>query len=495
MKLATFIFVFDLMKRNIFKRFMKHLYLLILLLVTLVSCKKDANQNEGEIAYLGGEIINPSNNYVVLLKGNSVIDTLPLDTKNRFLYKVKELIPGLYTFSHGGEIQMVLLEPLDSIMFRLNTMEFDESLVFTGKGARKNNYLINLYLDGEIEDKQVLGFSHLSPKDFEYKLDSIKEYKLKKLHEFTSRQRTSELFYHLAESNINYDYYLSKETYPFINYTKNERENFESLPVDFYSYRDNIDYNDENLVDYFPYSSFLKHHFENLALTEHFKTSKDSVFSKQSLDYSLIRLQLIDSLMTNENIKNSLLISAIIEFISNNKNVDIYNSMLQSYLAKSTNTKHKEYVSNLVGALISLKPGNPLPNVKVFDVLNNELDLSSVLKNKPCVIFFWSQATMNHVVESHRKVAELKEKYPEVLFLGINANNDSKDLWKKTLEKYHFETAREYLLKNPKEAKQTLAIFPITKVIILNRKGFIENSHANMFSINFEEELLGVINQ
>src|SRR5690606_39973789 len=90
--------------------------------------------------------------------------------------------------------------------------------------------------------------------------------------------------------------------------------------------------------------------------------------------------------------------------ISNNKNVDIYNSMLQSYLAKSTNTKHKEYVSNLVGALISLKPGNPLPNVKVFDVLNNELDLSSVLKNKPCVIFFWSQATMNHVVESHRKV-------------------------------------------------------------------------------------------
>src|SRR5690554_149431 len=102
---------------------------------------------------------------------------------------------------------------------------------------------------------------------------------------------------------------------------------------------------------------------------------------------------------------------------------------------------------------------------------------------------------MNHVVESHRKVAELKEKYPEVLFLGINANNDSKDLWKKTLEKYHFETAREYLLKNPKEAKQTLAIFPITKVIILNRKGFIENSHANMFSINFEEELLGVINQ
>lgn len=474
---------------------MKHLYLLILFILTLVSCKKDAKQDNDAIAHFGGEIINPSNNYVVLLKGNSVIDTLRLDTRNRFQYKVKDLTPGLYTFSHGGEIQMVLLEPNDSIMLRINTKEFDESLVFTGNGARKNNYLINQYLDGEIEDKLVLGFSNLSPEDFEFKLDSIRDLKLKKLHQFSSKQRTSELFNHLAESNINYDYYLSKETYPFINYTKSERENFESLPEGFYNYRENIDYNDENLVDYFPYSSFLKHHFENLALAEHFKHSNDHVFSKQSLDFSLLRLQLIDSLMTNENIKNSLLISATIEFISNNKNVDTYNSIKTSFLNKSTNERHKEYVSNLVGALVNLKPGNPLPDVRIVDVLDNELNLRFVLGNKPCVIFFWSQATMAHVEECHKKVDELKEKYPEVTFIGINANNDNKGLWKQTLEKYHINSDKEYILKDPKSARQSLAIFPISKVIILDKKGLIENSHANMFSINFEEELLGVINK
>ncbi|HLV15540.1 MAG TPA: hypothetical protein VKY41_10185 [Xanthomarina sp.] len=475
---------------------MKHLYFLLFLMLTFVSCKKDAKQNEGDIAYLGGEIINPSNNYVVLLKGNAVIDTVPLDVKNRFHYKIEELNPGLYTFSHGGEIQMVLLEPNDSLMLRLNTMEFDESLVFTGNGAKKNNYLINLYLDGEVEDKIVLGFSHLTPKAFEQKLDSIKDFKLNKLRVFISKQRTSKLFNQLAETNINYDYYLSKEIYPFINYTKNERDNFEALHEDFYSYRDNIDYNDESLVDYFPYSSFLKHHFENLALSEHFKHSNDSVYDKRSTDYSLTRLQLIDSLMTNENIKNSLLISAVIEFVSNNKDVDTYNKILESFLAKSSNANHKEYVSNLVNALISLKPGNPLPSVEVIDVLNNEMDLSSMVKNnKPTVIFFWSQATAMHVEECHKKVTELKEKYPEVRFIGINANNDNVDLWKKTLERYRFETSSEYLFKDPKEAKQTLAIFPINKVIILNKKGVIENSHANMFSINFEEELLGIINQ
>ncbi|MCX7547709.1 hypothetical protein OS188_07075 [Xanthomarina sp. F1114] len=474
---------------------MKHLYLLILLLITLVSCKRDAKQDEGDVAYFGGEIINPSNNFVVLLKGNSVIDTLTLDPKNRFIYKVNELDSGLYTFSHGGEIQMVLLEPNDSIMFRLNTMEFDESLVFTGVGAKKNNYLINLYLDGEIEDKLVLGFSNLPPEEFEYKLDSLREFKLNNLREFTYKQGTSELFNHLAESNINYDYYLSKETYPFINYTKNERDNFKALPEGFYSYRKNIDYNDEDLLDYFPYSSFLKHHFENLALSEHFKHSNDSIFSKKSLDYSLIRLNLIDSLMTNENIKNSLLISATIEYISNNKDVDTYQSVLSSFLDKSSNTRHKEYVSKLVSALVLLKPGNPLPDVRIFDVENNELNLRFVLGNNPCVIFFWSQATMTHVEECHRKVEELKEKYPEITFIGINANNDDKNLWKRTLDKLHIDSAKEYILKKPQEARQTLAIFPISKVIILNNKGLIVNSHANMFSSNFEEELLGVINQ
>ncbi|PWK19543.1 hypothetical protein LX78_00890 [Xanthomarina spongicola] len=100
-----------------------------------------------------------------------------------------------------------------------------------------------------------------------------------------------------------------------------------------------------------------------------------------------------------------------------------------------------------------------------------------------------------HVKECHDKVNELKIKYPEVAFVGINANNENKELWKKTLEKYNLLDETEYIFKYPKEAKQALAIYPINKVIIVNGKGLIENAHTNMFSINFEEELLGAINQ
>ena len=70
------------------------------------------------------------------------VDTLLLDKNNRFIHKISNFTSGLYAFSHGGEYQWVLLEPKDSLLLRLNTIDFDESLVFTGKGARKNNYLI-----------------------------------------------------------------------------------------------------------------------------------------------------------------------------------------------------------------------------------------------------------------------------------------------------------------------------------------------------------------
>ena len=78
-------------------------------------CK--VNTNDGSYAYVGGEIVNPKNNSIILFntKGK-VVDSLTLDSNNRFIYKIKDLNPGLYSFTHGGEYQLVLLEPNDSVM-------------------------------------------------------------------------------------------------------------------------------------------------------------------------------------------------------------------------------------------------------------------------------------------------------------------------------------------------------------------------------------------
>ena len=175
--------------------FIKRLSLICILALSFVSCKNDVTDPDNNYAYLGGEIINPRKDFVILSKSERVLDTVILDANNRFLYKIENLEDGLYTFklpaAEGLEYQMVLLEPRDSIMFRLNTLEFDESLVYTGYGAKKNNYLINLFLDGEAEDKTILSYSQLPADEFERRLDSIRDLKLKKLKTFNANNTTS----------------------------------------------------------------------------------------------------------------------------------------------------------------------------------------------------------------------------------------------------------------------------------------------------------------
>lgn len=478
-------------------RILRFLFLVMVTSLTLVSCKKDTKVDEDDIAYFGGEVVNPLKDFVIISKYDKTLDTVTLDENNRFIYKVKPVESGLYTFrlwaSQGLEYQMVLLEPQDSIMFRLNTMEFDETLVFSGKGAKKNNYLIDLFLEGEVEDQEVLGLCQLPVNEFSNRIDSIRNSKLDKLNTFITNHSVTPAFAEIAEANINYDYYLSKEVYPFVNYVNNERKTLESLPDDFYNFRKDVNYDHKLVRDYFPYSSFLKYHFENMALAKYFEKSNDSIFNIKSLDYNLIRLNLIDSLVADKELKNTLLMEAAVEFITKSKNVDTFDPLLESFKSKCTNNHQQEYVSNLVGSLKDLKPGNKIPDVLITDFRDNQKSIKSLI-TKPTVIYFWSTAYRTHI-DSHNKAKELKLKYPEVDFISININVENNKLWHKIIRDNNYDLKREYKFNNPKSARHQLAIYPINKVMILDKNAEIVNAHTNMFYIGFEEELLGLINK
>ena len=127
-------------------------YIISVILTTfLFSCNTSSNSKSN--TYFGGEIINPKSNIVLLLKNEKVIDEILLDENNRFISEYPSLEEGLYTFKHGNEFQYIYFEPADSILIRLNTWDFDESIVFSGLGSSKNEFLINLFLQNEKEER------------------------------------------------------------------------------------------------------------------------------------------------------------------------------------------------------------------------------------------------------------------------------------------------------------------------------------------------------
>ena len=94
----------------------------------------------------------------------------------------------------GKEAQSFFIEKGDSLVFRLNTLDFDESLVYTGIGSKENNYLIDLFLENEEQEKLFLTYSQLPSHVFAKKIDSVKKLKLIKLKKFAKKHNTSKHF-------------------------------------------------------------------------------------------------------------------------------------------------------------------------------------------------------------------------------------------------------------------------------------------------------------
>lgn len=485
------LFLFTLQPAPVTPLFMRIFIISLILLPTLLSCNKDANE-ANRSAYFGGEIINPTNDYVLLFSPNSKAenaDTLFLNKDNRFFTKLTPLKPGLYTFIHGGQYQMALLEPKDSVMLRLNTVDFDESLVFTGEGARKNNFLINIFLENEADQANFINSSQLEPEKFNSYIDSSRTERLNRLSKFSNKRKLSSQFDKVAETSINYSYYSAKEMYPFAYYGYKNLKDYKNLPSDFYDYRTEIDYNIGSLGNFFIYNRFLYSHFNNMALEGFYANApEDSIFNRNSVVYNLEKLKLMNERVSNDTIKNRLLKNTARDFIIMCKDTSEIKQVIDSYLQKTTNTDDKTYIKRLAAAVEELKPGKIIPDVELVNY-NNELHKFSDLISQPTVIYFWSSNLKIHYKNSHYKIQDLKKKFPNINFIAININDSDKKYWKRTLDEFKFPIASEYQFNDPFNAKQSLVLNTVYKIIVVDKEMRIMGTYYNLFHSEFEDKL------
>ncbi len=465
-------------------------------MIASVSLGCNSNGDDSDYAFIGGEIINPKNNSVVLYntKGK-VADTFLLDGNNRFIHKITNLQSGLYSIRHGGEYQMVLLEPNDSIMFRLNTHDFDESLVFTGNGAKKNNYLIKTYIANEKEAKKLSKYAQQEPEIFSAFIEKRKEKRLNEFHSFLEQNENVEtpFFKSVIEANINYNAFADKEIYPFAYFGNNKLTHIKDLPENFYLHRSIVDYNATHLSNFFSYNRFLSSNIENLATHSYYDSNPyHSKFDRHALNYNKSKLDLIDSLIADETIKNNLLKYKAIDYISHNHTELDAKKLLDYYLTKSTNEDDKVYMKELVSNLKLLRRGNPLPNLTVVNYNDSEHLLTSII-SKPTIIYFWSSNYKSQYRNSHYMVKKLKSVFPDMDFISINLNDNDDKYWKKIINNYDFSKHNEFKFKDSKSSRKTLAVSYLNKAIVVDENSTILHPNVNIFRSDFHntlEELL-----
>jgi hypothetical protein len=456
------------------------------ILLTFYCCQSNEMSNEN--VFIGGDIINPSNSYVTLYDPKGHVDTLYLNSDNKFLHHFTDFNKGIHSFVHGGKHQSLLLEDSDSIMMHINTNDFDGSLTFNGNGAKKNNYLIKLLSRLENQNSTNNNLYKQEPSDFHETIISEISKNSEDLNLFLKNSPNSDLFVKIALSTIKYHYFTKKELYQHRHFGYNSSINSKKIPSDFYEFRKEIIYNDKDLKDFYPYYNFLFPHINNLSFEQLKADQKICDLESNNLEYTNYKLILIDSLVTNPLIKNNLLKYTVRNFISNSKSIDKSYILYQSYLDKSSNVKDKTYIKNLFKNTQGLQPGHKLPSVEVIDSDNIKSNLNLIFDNTT-VLYFWDNASRYHFENSHIKVNTLNDLFPEIDFIAININSMHTNAWKNMLYAKQYSTNNEYRFANPSFAKKRLAINYIKKVLIVDKKGFILNSTADLFDSNFEDVL------
>jgi len=455
-------------------------YLPLLLILGFLSCS--TSKKELDTVYFAGEIVNPTSEYVVLYKGSSVIDSAQLDGNNRFSFSLNLIDDGLYHFNHEPEYQYVYLEKGDSLLVRLNTQDFDESLVFSGTNEEINNFLLELFLANEEEERKVYSeYYDFEAEDFAREIDALANDKLAALNAIKLESELSEKAYEIAKASINYTYYAYKEVYPFEHKRKLKESTLHTISNDFYAYRKDIDYNNQNLNYLRPYYDFMKSHFGNLSYMtcSHSCGIKGNVVNNQ-LHFNKHKLHVIDSLVVEKELRDNLFRNVAFNYLLKEHDAPENNKIfLEEFQKVSQNNMHLEEIENLYNGIRNIQPYNKIPAIKVISFDNRTVTLPEISEKKKVVFYFWSATNKNHYESIFKRVRKLQELKKDYEFVGINIKTD-KNNWEGIIKNFELETATQFRTDDFENITNQLVIYPMNKCII-TEDALIVDAFSNIY--------------
>lgn len=461
---------------------MKNLFKILLLLL-IVSCASEGEKQN--YTYFGGKIINPKSDFVLLLKNDKVIDSIQLNENNQFLQKYEKLDEGLYTFKHGSEFQYIYIQPKDSLILRINTWDFDESLVFNGKGDAKNEYLIKLFLQNEREEKAMYKLFKEEESTFLKELEIIEKDRFATFEAFKEvTPNLSEGFIKLTEYAIKLPIERMKEVYPFYYKREHNLTSFPQLSASYYNFRDEVSLNEPGFIAFYPYQNYIMSRMYNSAYQDR---ERDSL--KDNITVNI--LNNIESTVPMEDLRNTMLKRVVIgDFLRAKTFCHMQEATLKTFLNHCTNETYKNEVKELVHDCQAVEVNRPLKDFSLLSYDAEPNTIRNITKGDNAVIYFWSTefiASQNLV----KRIQSLETQFPEVSFIGVQMNTSNDEVNNDANLKL-LDRSKQFVLPDDSYALTFLqSNYP--RAIVINNNGIVESGFTNINS-NALNEILKKLN-
>lgn len=309
------------------------MYLRILLILLLFfSCKSD------NTTVFSGKILNNTSDSISIYKDNNMIYESVVDVDGLFNITIDTITSGLYTFYHEPEFQYIIIDENDNLQIRLNTLDFDESLVYTGKGSSKNNFLMDVFLRSENDELDINSKLDLAFDTFKNLVDSLYNKQMNSFKLFKENNILSNSSKEIINTAIIYPYISKFHSYIIRNNIEEEIQ--KDL---FINYQNEISYDLDALAYFKPYIDFLYLHIYN-----NVKIKKDY---ENSLDFNIQRLLYTDKIIKSKLVKSRVLRFHAFGFILQRQD-DVKNkTFLKAFFEISKDKKVNEEINNLYNEL------------------------------------------------------------------------------------------------------------------------------------------------
>ncbi|MCH1539312.1 MAG: hypothetical protein L7S43_04985 [Flavobacteriaceae bacterium] len=433
-----------------------------------------------EGAFLGGQIINPSSKTVSIYKNNKLLDSIVLGANNRFERRYDSLDYGIFKFEHLPESQTLLIEKGDSIWFRTNTTDFNSSLVFSGRGSAKNNFLMEIYLSLQKESSFLASKYSNKSSDFGEIIDSLLQEKRENWIKFDSINQLSPEAKIISQASYVYPYANRKERYALIR-GRNITLEQDSL---YFNFRKYLNFGEENLAYFEPYITYMLNFLNQEASVD----GENFIQAKQTTEFNIRRLALIDQLIPTENLRNNLARTVAYEELINFKNFKQHDQFLKYYVTVNSSSEYELEIISLQASLMKMQVNQPLPEIMLEDTEFQNASSVALLKGQKTVLYFWSQTQMNHYKRTQERVKQYKNEFPEFRFVGICIQSYNKLVrdYQKVME---INPKNQFAFVDFENARKKWVLTLLNKGIVIDEKGIILEGFGNFYSPNFKEIL------
>ena len=303
-----------------------------MILLLVFSCKSD------NTTVFSGKILNNTSDSISIYKDNNMIYESVVDVDGLFNITIDTITSGLYTFYHEPEFQYIIIDENDNLQIRLNTLDFDESLVYTGKGSSKNNFLMDVFLRSENDELEINSKLDLAFDTFKNLVDSLYNKQMNSFKLFKENNILSNSSKEIINTAILYPYISKFHSYIIRNNIEEEIQ--KDL---FINYQNEISYDLDALAYFKPYIDFLYLHIYN-----NVKIKKDY---ENSLDFNIQRLSYTDKIIKSKLVKSRVLRFHAFGFILQRQD-DVKNkTFLKAFFEISKDKKVNEEINNLYNEL------------------------------------------------------------------------------------------------------------------------------------------------